>query len=106
MPTRTSELLIKAVKLVYLFLTRETITSDDVAEELGIDRRNAHCWLLAASIALPVYSPNEEDRQKTEYIQYALLPEGKAQSLTNRIKVAMAYFDKRKQYWLNEAKPT
>jgi len=101
MPAASSELIVKAIRLVYLFMRQKRVTVDDVAEELGVGTRNAHNWLLGASIVLPIYSPNEETRLQTERIVYELLDgalpfdlvEG---SLTRRAQMGIRYFERRK----------
>jgi len=67
------DLMIKSLKLIDLLNRRTTVTSIDVAEELGICTQNGRMWLQAASIVLPLYSPNEEGRRSSEFIEYGLL---------------------------------
>jgi len=99
MPTASAEMLIKAIKLIYLLVRKDRIVVSEVADELDISRRCAHNWLLAASIVLPVYSPNEDTRLQTEPIEYKLLDDVLEfdLSLNKRVPIAMRYFERRKK---------
>jgi len=66
-------MIIKSIKLVRLLQTRESVTVRDVANELGLARRSAHDWITAASMVLPIYGLNEEDRATAEEIRYKML---------------------------------
>ena len=70
------DLMIKSLKLIDLLNRRTTVTSIDVAEELGVCKQNGRMWLQAASIVLPLYSPNEEGRRVNDFIKYGLLKGG------------------------------
>ena len=98
MALASRELILKAMKLTCLFLEKKRLTVKDVTEELGITTRCAHGWLMAASIALPIYSPNEEMRRVTEPIIYELLMEDfKLYDKSERIVAGMRHFEKRKE---------
>lgn len=101
MPRASQEMIIKAIRLVHLLMRKKQVIVPDVADELEISRRDAHNWLLAASIVLPIYSPNEETRKQTEYIVYELIDEDLEFSLiegllTKRMQMGMAYFERRR----------
>lgn len=101
MPTASTELIIKAVKLVYLFMRKKEVTVFDVVDELELSKRCAHNWLLAGSIVLPLYSPNEETRRPTEPIIYKLVDNDLEHnliedSISKRMMMGIRYFEKRK----------
>lgn len=97
MPIASSEMIIKAMKMVCLLLRKEKITVLDVVDELELSKRCAHNWLLAASIVLPVYSPNEETRSPTEHIIYALVDDSEYNPTENkRVLAGIRHFEKRR----------
>ena len=100
MARASSELIIKAMKLVFLLIQKEGVTTTDIADELEICSRNAQHWLMAASLVLPIYSPNEETRLQTESIVYSISKEFKEnplrESLKKRVETAIRYFKRRR----------
>lgn len=112
MPTASSEMVIKAVKLGYLLMQKKRVTVFDVSDELEISRRCAHNWLLAASIVLPIYSPNEDTRLQTEPIIYELIDDLEydpiERSMSKRMRMGIRYFKSRKanRQADNSLKPT